>query len=185
MARMRRHRAGGNAAHARALAKRLDRAVPWEVLETCVSPPASADGPDADMVANFEPRLRNLDCDKPHQLGGQIDAVYGDPLKKGASCCSSLPQTRRPGGSVATLGKFMSRLMQRTWKLGALAGSEHGRRRDGRIAKQTFVKPPTNGHSIPKASFPKPDLRLIPARYDADAIHALEMLKRRTGVIDT
>ncbi|WP_068864056.1 DUF1963 domain-containing protein [Erythrobacter dokdonensis] len=61
----------------------LDKVLPWKVLDTYVSPPASADGLDPDPVANLEPRLRNLECDKPHKPGGQIDAVYGDPLKKG------------------------------------------------------------------------------------------------------
>jgi len=84
----------GGVARARALAKRLDnaplaivdsldRVLPWEVLDTYVSPPTSADGFDPDMVANLEPRLRNLECDKPHKLGGQTDTVCGDPLKKG------------------------------------------------------------------------------------------------------
>jgi phosphoribosylpyrophosphate synthetase len=44
---------------------------------------ALADGLDPDMMANPEPRLRNLECDTPHKLGGQIDTVYADPLKKG------------------------------------------------------------------------------------------------------
>lgn len=100
---------------ARALAKRLDnaplaivdsldRVLPWEVLDTYVSPPATADGLDPDTVAYLEPRLRNLECNNPHKLGGQIDTVYGNPLKKGTSYCSRLPQTQRLGGSVATLG---------------------------------------------------------------------------------
>lgn len=53
------------------------------MLDTYVSPPASADELDPDKVANLEPRLRNLECDKPHKLGVQIDTVYGDPLKTG------------------------------------------------------------------------------------------------------
>lgn len=84
----------GGVVRARGLAKRLDnaplaivdslvRALPGEVLDTYVGPPASADGLDPDTVSNLEPRLRNLECDKPHKLGGQIATVYGDPLKKG------------------------------------------------------------------------------------------------------
>lgn len=84
----------GGVVRARALAKRLDnaplaivdsldRVLPWEVLDTYGSLPASADGLDPDTVANLEPRLGNLECDKPHKLGGQIDPVYGDPLKNG------------------------------------------------------------------------------------------------------
>jgi uncharacterized protein YwqG len=53
-----------------------------EVLDRYVSPPLSADGLDADIVADLEPRLRNLETDRPHKLGGIIDSVYDDPLKK-------------------------------------------------------------------------------------------------------
>jgi len=53
------------------------------MLDTDVSPPASADRPDPDRMASLEPELRNLECDKPHKLGGQIDTVCGDPLKNG------------------------------------------------------------------------------------------------------
>jgi hypothetical protein len=71
----------GGVVRARALAKHLDnaplaivhsldRVLPWEVLDTYVSPSGSADGLDPDTMANLEPRLRNLECDKPHKLGG-------------------------------------------------------------------------------------------------------------------
>ena len=71
----------GGAVRSRALANRLDNAafamvdsvLPWEVLDAYASLPASSDGLDPDTVANREPRLRNLECDKPHKLGGQID----------------------------------------------------------------------------------------------------------------
>ncbi|MFM7402647.1 MAG: hypothetical protein ACKO1N_00850 [Erythrobacter sp.] len=65
-----------------AIVDSLDRVLPWEVLDTNVSSSASADGLDPDTAANLEPRLRNLERDKPHKLGGQIDTVYGAPLKK-------------------------------------------------------------------------------------------------------
>jgi uncharacterized protein YwqG len=53
-----------------------------EVLDLYASPPSSADGLDLDIIADLEPRLRNLETDRPHKLGGLIDSVYDDPLKR-------------------------------------------------------------------------------------------------------
>lgn len=106
-----RSRAGGNPAHARALPKRLDRVLPWEVLDTYVSPSASADGLDPDTVANLEPRLRNLECDKPHKPGGQIAKVNGDPQKKGHIL---LFQLASDAATEWICGDLMSRSMLRT-----------------------------------------------------------------------
>ncbi|MFM7376752.1 MAG: hypothetical protein ACKO1O_01255 [Erythrobacter sp.] len=43
-----------------AIVDSLDRVLLWEVLDTYVSPSASADGLDPDTAANLEPGLRNL-----------------------------------------------------------------------------------------------------------------------------
>jgi hypothetical protein len=105
----------GGVVRARALAKRLDnapldivdsldRVLPWEVLDTYVSPPASADGLDPDMGANLGLRLRNLECDKPLKLGGQIDTVYGDPLKKGHILLFQLASDAATGWICGALG---------------------------------------------------------------------------------
>ncbi|WP_447726336.1 DUF1963 domain-containing protein [Sphingomonas koreensis] len=64
-------------------ASSLGHVVREEVLDRYASPPSSADGLDPDIVAELEPRLRNLECDRPHKLGGFVDSVYGDPLEKG------------------------------------------------------------------------------------------------------
>lgn len=60
----------------------LSDVVREELLDRYATTPAWADGLDPDRVADLEPRLRNLECDRPHKLGGQIDSVYEDPLKK-------------------------------------------------------------------------------------------------------
>ncbi len=60
----------------------LGDAVREELLDRYVSRPPSTGGLDPDTVAALEPRLRNLECDRPHKLGGFIDSVYDDPLQK-------------------------------------------------------------------------------------------------------
>lgn len=87
-----------------AIVDSLDRVLPWEVLDTYVSPPASADGLDPDTVANLELRLRNLECDKPLKLGGQIDPVYGEPLKKGHVLLFQLASDAATGWICGDLG---------------------------------------------------------------------------------
>lgn len=54
-----------------------------ELLDRYAASPSSADALDPDIVANLEPRLRHLETDRAHKLGGCIDSYYGDPLKKG------------------------------------------------------------------------------------------------------
>ncbi|MDZ7627718.1 MAG: DUF1963 domain-containing protein [Parvularculaceae bacterium] len=54
-----------------------------EVLDCYASPPSSADGLDAETLAELEPRLRTLECEKPHKMGGFIDSHYDEPLKDG------------------------------------------------------------------------------------------------------
>jgi uncharacterized protein YwqG len=52
------------------------------VLDRYASPPSSDDGLNPDIIADLEPRLRYLETDRPHKLGGLIDSVYDDPLTK-------------------------------------------------------------------------------------------------------
>lgn len=54
-----------------------------ELLDRYAAPPSSADALDPEIIANLEPRLRHLETDRAHKLGGCIDSVYDDPLKKG------------------------------------------------------------------------------------------------------
>jgi uncharacterized protein YwqG len=61
----------------------LSNVIREEVLDRYASPPESSEGLDPEIVADIEPRLRNLECERPHKLGGLIDSVYGDPLEKG------------------------------------------------------------------------------------------------------
>lgn len=61
----------------------LSDVVREEVLDRYASPPASSEGLDPEIVAAIEPRLRNLECEGPHKMGGLIDSVYGDPIQKG------------------------------------------------------------------------------------------------------
>ncbi|MCB9383360.1 MAG: DUF1963 domain-containing protein [Bryobacterales bacterium] len=53
-----------------------------EALDRYASPPSSAHGLEADLLADLEPRLRNLECERPHKLGGSIDSVYDEPLEE-------------------------------------------------------------------------------------------------------
>lgn len=82
----------------------LDRVLPWEVLDSYASPPGTAVELDPDTVANLEPRLRNLECDKPHKLGGQIDTVYDDRLKKGHILLFQLASDAATGWICGDLG---------------------------------------------------------------------------------
>jgi uncharacterized protein YwqG len=59
----------------------ISNAVREEVLDVYTSPPSSADELGPDIIANLEPRLRHLEADRPHKLGGLIDSVYDDPLR--------------------------------------------------------------------------------------------------------
>ena len=54
-----------------------------ELLDCYASPPSSADGIDAETLAELEPRLRTLECEKPHKMGGFIDSHYDEPLEEG------------------------------------------------------------------------------------------------------
>jgi uncharacterized protein YwqG len=54
-----------------------------EALDRYVSSPASSGALDGEIVAELEPKLRHLESERPHKMGGIIDSVYDDPLKKG------------------------------------------------------------------------------------------------------
>lgn len=61
----------------------LNHVVREEVLDRYVSPPSSTDGLDPGTIAEIEPGLRNLECDRPHKLGGLIDSFFNEPLQNG------------------------------------------------------------------------------------------------------
>lgn len=60
----------------------LDNFVRADILDSYVSPATSPIKLGPDLIANLEPRMRNLETDRPHKLGGLVDSVYDDPLKK-------------------------------------------------------------------------------------------------------
>ena len=82
----------------------LSDAVREELLDRYALHPSSADGLDPETIANLEPRLRNLECDRPHKLGGLIDSVYDDPLQKNHVLLFQLASDAATGWIFGDLG---------------------------------------------------------------------------------
>ena len=79
-------------------------AVREEVLDLYVSAPSSADGLDPAIVSDLEPRLRHFERDRPHKLGGIIDSVYDDPLKKDHILQFQIASDAATGWTMGDLG---------------------------------------------------------------------------------
>jgi uncharacterized protein YwqG len=82
----------------------VSNAVREEVLDRYASAPSSADGLDPEVVADLEPRLRHFETDRPHKLGGMIDSVCDDPLKKGHILLFQIASDAATGWIMGDLG---------------------------------------------------------------------------------
>lgn len=75
-----------------------------EALDRYVSSPASIGALDGDIVAELEPKLRHLESERPHKMGGMIDSVYDDPLKKGHILLFQIASDAATGWIMGDLG---------------------------------------------------------------------------------
>ena len=81
-----------------------DDVVREETLDSYAASQATKDALDPDLVATLEPRMRYLESDHPHKLGGRIDSVYGDPLKPGHVLLFQLASDAAAGWICGDLG---------------------------------------------------------------------------------
>jgi uncharacterized protein YwqG len=94
-------------------------AVREDVLDRYASPPTSAEGLDPDLVDNIEPMMRHLETGRPHKLGGIIDSVYDDPLKRNHVLLFQLASDAAIGWIFGDLGLLYVSIDQLDLKAGS------------------------------------------------------------------